>query len=683
METLDCGEVDYEIIDSENETKIKLNLPPIKDDEFPTVSVLVPTYNRPEFFELIMRNFEAIDYPKEKLELIVCDDTPKATKHKNLQDNIKYFIVDKKMTIGEKRNFLCSKARHEYIAHMDDDDWYPSESIACRIRILLEYEKFTGQNACFGCTKVLCLDIINGRMFEAFDSSVDGFPATISESTMAYSKAYWNKQQFDDGSNFAECLPFIKGRQETVCSGPSVFIVTQFTHQKNSIQRRVEKSYVSEFNYIRFEQSLSTHDIQVFNNVRAQAIKNIPEYKQALDFIFRNKDQTFEKIKKEYKQLDNDIKSNQLIINLYREKMVTKTTTTGKDIVYYCGPGKYMNLTKKWCPDSLELGGSEEAVINLSKEFVKNGYNVTVYCSLKGSSKVYDGVLYKNYYEWIPKDRQDTTIIWRDPSNCLDEINSKNVLLDLHDAVDPDWLKDVKKKVRIMTKSNYHCEILGLKGLSDSFVIPNGIYKGEVKCDEKVKNLMVCTSSPDRCLRALLRALPLIRQSVPDAEIHWAYGFSSSIDEHGGMDKNPRTKKWVEESRELIKNTPGFVDLGRLSQKDVNGLYNKADVFIYASRFPEIDCISLTKALSFGCVPVVTPNGAIAEKLDIPEQYAKLVNGQIDYSLENGPEFKKFVKAVVHTLQEKRTDKFRQGMSKHTNNNYSWELVASKWINFM
>ena len=54
-----------------------------------------------------------------------------------------------------------------------------------------------------------------------------------------------------------------------------------------------------------------------------------------------------------------------------------------------------------------------------------------------------------------------------------------------------------------------------------------------------------------------MRALPLIREEVPDAEIHWAYGFRSGIND-GGMETNPITKKWVEESKELIKNTPGF-----------------------------------------------------------------------------------------------------------------------------
>jgi glycosyltransferase involved in cell wall biosynthesis len=687
METLDCNEIDYETIDIENETnvagatKIRLNLPKITDEEFPTVSIVIPTYNRPDFFELIMRNWERIDYPSEKLELIICDDTPKAKKPQITDKRIRYYTLPKKVNIGEKRNLLCNAAKHEYIVHMDDDDWYPPESVACRIRILLEYQKKIKKDACFGCTKVLCLDLITNQMFEAFDTSKEGLPATLSESTMAYSKRYWEKQHFKNDSKFAECLPLIENRLDTVCTGPSVFIVTQFTHGKNTVQRRIEKNHVSEYNSIRFEKSLSVYDSRVFNNIRAKVIQKLPTYPEAINFMVKFRENNdLEKFKKEYKHLDNDVKANPLVINLYQDKMVSKEESSGKDIVYYCGPGEHLKFSNKWNPESKQLGGSEEAVINLSKELAEHGYNVTVYCVLEGKPKLYGNVMYKPYYEWIPKDVQDITIIWRDPSNTKQIIHTKQMFLDLHDAIDPKWLFDIDPRIKIMTKSNYHTQILTstLTPITNKiYSIPNGIYNGMYD-SEKVDNLMICTSSPDRCLRALLRALPLIRQEVPDAQIHWAYGFKAGITE-GGMEKDPRTKSWVEESKELIENTPGFIDLGRLSQSEINELYKKADVFIYPTRFPEIDCISLSKALSFGCIPIVTPSGAIAEKIGVSTQMAKLESKGIDYSLEEGPEFDKFVKSAIAILKKPRMS--RKSISSLANDRYSWKSVAEKWIN--
>jgi len=695
METLNCNEIDYQTFDIEHETKIagatkiKLNLPPITDEEFPTVSVVVPTYNRPEFFEIIMRNWEKIDYPRDKLELIICDDSPAAKKPRINDNQIRYYTLPKKVSIGEKRNLLCNAAKNEYIVHMDDDDWYPSESVACRIRILLEFQKKIKQDACFGCTKVLCLDLISNQMFEAFDSSKEGLPATLSESTMAYSKRYWNKQHYKDDSKFAECLPFIENRHETICSGPSVFIVTQFTHGKNTIQRRIERNFVSEYNSIRFEQSLSVYDSKIFNNLRARVIQKLPTYIEAIDFIGKFQSSDIAKFKKEYGHLDNEVKANPLVINLYREKMVSKHESSGKDIVYYCGPGDYLKFSNKWNPESIQLGGSEEAVINLSKEFVKNGYNVTVFCVLKGKSKLYDNVMYKPYYEWIPRDVQDITIIWRDPSNCKQIIHSKQIFLDLHDAIDPNWIKNITEnssenynKLTIMTKSIYHSNIISLHHSvpqSKIYNLPNGIIvESSVESNwSKIPNLMVCTSSPDRCIRALLRALPLIRAEIPDAQIKWAYGFTSGISE-GGMEKDPRTKVWVEETKELIKNTPGFIDVGRLSQIEVNKLYQEADVFIYPTRFPEIDCISLSKAMLYGCVPICTPSGAISEKIGSKIQMEILLNNQIDYSLEDGPEFKKFVKSVITILKNPRPD--RNMISNLAKNRYNWDKIAHQWI---
>lgn len=679
MKALNCKQVDYEIIDVSDETGIsdattvKLSLPYITDEEFPTVSIVIPTYKRKDFYELILRNWERIDYPREKLELVIVDDSKKNYTDKNFfkKPGIRYIHVDKHMTIGEKRNYLCNAAKNEYIVHMDDDDWYPPESVACRIRILLDQLKKTGKDHCVGCSKVLCIDLITNQMFEGFDPADDKVsPCTISESTMAYSKKYFLEQQYSNSSKCTECLPFIKDREDTVITCPSVFIVTQFTHSNNTVTRRANKNSVSEYNFLIFEKSLSVYDAAVFNKLRGIVISNLPEYINAIAFVNKVKEYDTIKFKKEYSKLSEVLKKNHLVINLFRDKMVSKKISSGRDIVYYCGPGSHFNFTGKWNPCSKELGGSEEAVVYLSNQLAENGYNVTVYCVLEGEPKKYSFVEYKNYYEWIPMDKQDITIIWRDPSNSILNINSNTILLDLHDAISPNWLTSLSKKIKIMTKSMYHSSIIKSRGC----IIPNGIYP--IKKCEKIKNLMVCTSSPVRCLHALLRALPLIRQKIPDAEIHWAYGFSSGI--NGGLDV--LHSEWVDECKKLMSNCPGFKELGRLDQKEVNELYAKADLFVYPTRFPEIDCISLSKAMSAGCIPVCTPAGSISEKLGIDRQIAKLKHDSIDYSLEEGRDFDNFVKAVIAVLNDSTRDSRREEISEYANSMYSWNKIAKEWI---
>ena len=66
LKTLNCSEIDYDIVDD----NLKLKLPVVlSDEELPTVSIVIPTYNRSQFASLIMRNWDQIDYPKTKMEL--------------------------------------------------------------------------------------------------------------------------------------------------------------------------------------------------------------------------------------------------------------------------------------------------------------------------------------------------------------------------------------------------------------------------------------------------------------------------------------------------------------------------------------------------------------------------------------------------------------------------------------
>lgn len=697
MEPLNCQEIKYETIDISEQTgisgasSIKLNLPPINDSEFPTVSVVVPTYNRQQFYSLIIRNWERIDYPRDKLELIILDDSDNISQNVQPPDffkapGIRYIRHSTKMTIGEKRNMLADLAKHKYIVHMDDDDWYPPESVAARIRCLLEFEKAIKQPGCVGCTRVLCLDLITNQMFEAFDQSIaPPAAATLSESTMAYSKAYWDVDQggksWNPTSVFAECLPFLSGRHQTVCDIPSVFVVTQLSHGANTVERHVEKSSVSEFNAIRFQSSLSAYDSQVFNKIRANVVKKIPGFREALGFIQKCQTLNKKQLQKMISRTkDTRLLENPLVIEFMREALITKMTSSGKDIVYYCGPGAHLKFNNPWNPESKTIGGSEEAVINLSNYLANLGYRITVYCVLEGNSKNYNGVYYKPYWEWIPKNVQDVTIIWRDPSNCKYAVgSSKKVLLDVHDALNPIWLEGLHKEVKIMTKSYYHRQILKTP---NAYVIPNGIKPINLFVPRK-PHLMVCTSSPDRCVRALLRAMPLIREVVPDAEIHWAYGFKAGVTK-GGMEEhhNPEVREWVKETKELIKNTPGFKDLGRLSQDDVNKLYARADLFVYPTIFPEIDCISLSKAMSAGAIPIVTPCGAMAEKMNIKAQMATNEH-RLDSSFPDGEQFKYFVNAVIEQLQNVNKDEQRNLVKQTADLKYSWSTIVEKWTEVM
>ncbi len=669
METIEAFKTT--LVDNGNgNVEVKLQLPPMSDDQLPFVSILTPTGNRHHFVKLMLRNWNKIDYPSNKLEWIIVDDgdTPMFPQEPN-DPRIRYIFLRKKVTLGKKRNFTACLASGEYIVHMDDDDFYAPESVIARIKTLLVSNK-----KCVGCNKTLCYDLLRDQTFEAFDcNEPGGKPCTISESTLAYSKAFFKEKQFRNEDIQAECLAFLKDRYDQAITIPYVFVVTQLTHGKNTIKRFVTQNTQHTTQFLK---KISFLDQQLILSIRAAIIAEIPQWKQVISLVqkwvhLQAKGELDRKeVNRDIRNLPKELWTNPMVLNFKRASFSQKKTSTGRDIVWYCGPGQYFQFSNPWNGLSTNVGGSEESVIHMAKELAKRKWNVTVYC-VTDSPRMVDGVRYIPYWEWLPLDRQDVTIVWRDPSILHEQrINSEKIMLDLHDVIDPTWITDeiFQQLTFILTKSKYHASLVGRLFQEKVKIIPNGIYVTDPPTTlPNHRNIIVNTSSPDRSLHALLRALPIIRREIPDAEIHWAYGFRNGIQE-GGMETDTRkyVTDWVRETKELMARTEGFVDLGRLPQTEICELYKKAKIFAYGTTFPEIDCISMSKALAAGCIPVVTNVAALGEKMEdmvvhqvchrdlLSCKLNKVANGcttNIDYSLESGEMFDQWVACIIRVMK--------------------------------
>jgi tetratricopeptide (TPR) repeat protein len=80
------------------------------------------------------------------------------------------------------------------------------------------------------------------------------------------------------------------------------------------------------------------------------------------------------------------------------------------EVVIFCGPG-----FEKWSPKNTAqgIGGSEEAVIYLSKELTKLGWKVNVYADPQEDAGIYDGVEYVPYYNVNWSDEFNIFVSWR------------------------------------------------------------------------------------------------------------------------------------------------------------------------------------------------------------------------------------------------------------------------------
>jgi len=116
-------------------------------------------------------------------------------------------------------------------------------------------------------------------------------------------------------------------------------------------------------------------------------------------------------------------------LNAERVKFMPKKTWPKKSLVIYCGPGN-----ESWGPDTLAkgMGGSEEAVVYLTRELAKIGWEVAVFNDRDEEITV-DGVTYKPWTLMNPYDEFDVFCAWRAPSFTRG-VKARKKIVDLHDT---------------------------------------------------------------------------------------------------------------------------------------------------------------------------------------------------------------------------------------------------------
>jgi GR25 family glycosyltransferase involved in LPS biosynthesis len=210
-----------------------LKLPVIPYNDLPKVSIVTPTYNRKNMFYMALRNFENFNYPSNKLEWIIVDDTPDDMEQLDeilpVDDRIKYLKLqgsEYKLTVSYKRNIGVEKASNDIIIHMDDDDYYPPESILARVKSLVKYKEKGIK--CVGCSLIGTYDLVSGKS----SMSSDG-PISLSEASMAYYKSFWEEKHFDNTADKGEHKHFIAERLSQVLDLPYSFVLIGINHLDN------------------------------------------------------------------------------------------------------------------------------------------------------------------------------------------------------------------------------------------------------------------------------------------------------------------------------------------------------------------------------------------------------------------------------------------------------------------
>lgn len=335
-------------------------------------------------------------------------------------------------------------------------------------------------------------------------------------------------------------------------------------------------------------------------------------------------------------------------------------------IAYICGSTKLA-----FSPSSDDLGGSEQAVVHLSKAWAQKGRIVVVFGNVK-ECKV-DGVEYRHINKLNLRDTFDTAIFWRSFGvRLIPLVQARKRIVDLHDSWDPtSYVSPIELLDKVdlfMVKSKYHRSLYPYIPDSKIKIIPNGVQLDlyeplAKKYGEKIRepHRLIYASSYDRGLEQILKySWPKIVAAVPDAELHIYYGMNRI----GKMPLGARL-------RQLFKQK-GVKEHGRVSLEKIAEEKCRSAIHFYVSNSEtEIDCISVRESLVCGAVPILGTDYVFKERDGI----------HISGSTDDPATYRKAGSTIVKLLNNPEILEKKREVLKHSRTIISWEDVAKKWLN--
>ena len=343
-------------------------------------------------------------------------------------------------------------------------------------------------------------------------------------------------------------------------------------------------------------------------------------------------------------------------------------------IVFYVGIS-----WQRWDPSTVAIngsGGSEVAVIELSKLFVKAKNEVVVYGDLDNEG-IHDGVSWKHYSKFKNVEC-DILISSRVPNAINPENNIKYKLayLWMHDANLGNWLNNDQinefKSIIALTKWHKGHLLDFYKMDPDKIrIINNGIDPKRYKNKSITRNphKAIYCSSPTRGLDLACNLWQYVRKEIPDAELHVYYGFD--VVDIAARNKPDELLK-IRQIKQLISETPGVILHGRLNQEQLANEQLSAGVLAYPTFFYETSCISAMEAKAAGVRIVTTALGALNETVGEHGVLLTEPYGTKDYNI-------RFIKSVCYmmTLEDQEDRKI---LSDYALKNLTWKKRSIQWL---
>ena len=352
--------------------------------------------------------------------------------------------------------------------------------------------------------------------------------------------------------------------------------------------------------------------------------------------------------------------------------------------------------------DKRGLGGSESAVIRITEELVKVGFDVTVFndCTSDDSSPGrYNGVNYCPLNEVHSGSGFDVCIVSRSVKPIAGNWNvvekSKHVCLWMHDTFceGDDLIEQLViagKLHEIFTLSDWHMGYVthcqhGRRRNFDVlknhiFMTRNGIGKmnpGWIDIREKDPNLFVFNASVTKGMVTLVKDVwPEVKRRIPDAQLKIIGGYYKFKDAAG---PDQQQQDWTELMLQYGKD---IHFTGVITQQEVSDILRKASYMIYPVGLPETYGISTLEALVHN-VPLITCTfGALEETaIDIASYkipYPVEPNWALPW-LNKQQQVNIFVDTVVAAYNNPYLHQQKMYAGNQVRDICTWDTVALQW----
>ena len=531
--------------------------------------------------------------------------------------------LDRNNKVGSLRNIAKSKTSGDIIVHFDDDDLYHEKRVAHVVHKLKD-SKFELAL----CSPMFLYDADFNYVFK-FKSFG---PYHGVGCTMAYTKTYAEKYHFGEDKSYSEEAKFTNHFKNPAVQLDPFLCVINSSYSTNTFSKK----------------GILWNNLYLKDEINQKTCKI---YSNTLNFFSKDK-----KYVKEY---------------LNMMKMDLKKA---HDIVYFCGQSSL------WNPADSSLGGSEQAVINLSEQWVKKGYTVAVYGNFE-DDVVQNGVQYLKYTKFLISRQYNVLILCRlygflPILNSEKRLKTKKLIIDFHDREMFDneklVLHNSDRIDNFYLKSEFHVDFMESKikekYLKEEFrrkciIIPNGIKKDiftNTNNIERSRYRFCYCSCYTRGLYNILRYIfPIIKQNIPEAEFHIYYGMEWVTDQ-----------QFITAMKHLMKQ-PGVFDHGKQPHKIICEEKYKSNLNLYyTTTTAEIDCISIKESAYTGCIPILSQHNLFKSRpgIHLPGD-------------PNDPEDLK--RAAMYILKILADDVILENMRKQIMNDeilYDWKDVSDKWL---